>query len=226
MTVHAEPCDLLSGGVPTRTASQTKTWTARIAHSRGWVGILLLVPAGVISGVSPLHCAPGTWGFFLFQFIGWLLFISGAVFRWWAILYVGGKKLQTLVVDGPYSITRNPIYLGTYLLTLSAAVFSQSLLFFVAVLVVSMVYVRFTVRDEERSLLALHQDRFREYCRRVPRLWPDFSLLQSPRAVDVQVTGLVAELRRTCRWAWIPLLCLALSYFRSEPWWPIWFPMP
>jgi len=226
MTVHAEPCDLLSSGASTRTASPGRTWTARIAHSRGWAAILLLVPAGVMSGVSPLHCPPGTWGYFLFQFFGWLLFISGAIFRWWAILYVGGKKLQTLVVDGPYSITRNPIYLGTCLLTLSAAVFSQSLIFFVAVLAVAVVYVRFTVKDEESSLLALHHDRFREYCQRVPRMVPDFRLLHSPRSVDVQLTGLRAEFRRTCRWAWIPLLCLILSQLRSESWWPIWFYMP
>jgi protein-S-isoprenylcysteine O-methyltransferase Ste14 len=190
------------------------------------VAILLLVPAGVIGGVSPLPCRPGTWGFVLCQLIGWILFASGAVFRWWAILYVGGKKLQTLVVDGPYSITRNPIYLGTCLLTLSAAVFSQSLLFFVAVLVVAVAYVRFTVIDEERALLELHQDRFREYCQRVPRLFPDFRLLSAPKSVDVQLTGMAAEFRRTCRWAWIPLLCQLLSQFRCEPWWPHWFLQP
>lgn len=226
MTVPAEPCNLLSSSAPPCTASPHRTWTTRLARSRGWVAILLLVPAGVVGGASPLHCPPGTWGFFLFQLFGWLLFLAGAVFRWWSILYVGGKKLQTLVVEGPYSITRNPIYLGTCLLTLSAAVFSQSLLFFVAILAVAVAYVRFTVQDEERLLLALHQDRFREYCARVPRLLPNFRLLHSPRAVDVQVTGLKAEFRRTCRWVWIPLLCLILSQLRSESWWPTWFQMP
>lgn len=226
MTVHAEPGKLLSAGSPVGSTRPPKTWAARMAHGRGWIALLLLVPIGAIACVSPPHCRLGTWGYVLFQLIGWMLFVSGAALRWWAILYVGGKKLQTLVVDGPYSISRNPIYLGTCLLTLSAAIFSQSFLFFVAVLVVGVAYVRFTVLEEERLLLALHQDRFRDYCRRVPRLLPDFRLLTAPQSVDVHITGLVAEFRRTCRWVWIPVLCLLILQLRSEPWWPIWFRLP
>lgn len=118
-----------------------KTWTGWCAHCRGWLTISLLVPAAIVAGASPLHCRPGTYGHFLFESLGWFLFVSGAAFRWWATLYVGGRKGHTLVSDGPYSVTRNPIYLGTGLLTMSVGVLSQSLVFLAATALVSGLYM-------------------------------------------------------------------------------------
>jgi len=158
--------------------------------------------------------------------VGWLLFVAGAAVRWWSTLYIGGKKSHELISDGPYSITRNPIYLGTCLLTLSAAVLAESVVFFVAVVLVATVYVGLTVFDEEQTLLAIHKDRYRKYRERVPRFLPKFALLHVPQTIEVHVAGLTAELKRACRWVWIPLLCDLLTQLRCEGWWPIWFRVP
>jgi len=90
------------------------------------------------------------------------------------------------------------------------------------VAVVSAAYVAFTVTTEEERLIAIYGDDFRQYCQRVPRFLPDFRLFRSPQTIEVQVSGLRSELIRTCRWAWIPILCDLATHLRSEAWWPIW----
>jgi protein-S-isoprenylcysteine O-methyltransferase Ste14 len=206
--------------------NRTSKWISWFAYRRGWLAISLLTPAAVIAVTSPLHVRPDTWPYYVLKLLAWLLFAAGALLRWWSTLYVAGKKSRSLISEGPYSITRNPIYLGTLLLTLSVAVLSQSLFLSVAVILVGTLYVELTVRDEERTLWTIHKDTFRDYCERVPRFFPNWRLFSVTPTVEVYAEGLKAELKRTCRWMWIPLLCDILTQCRCESWWPIWFRLP
>ena len=208
---------------PLRSPDTRAALTRWLAHGRGWISIVVIAPAGVVSAFSPLRYAPGTWGCFFFEAAGWLLFLVGAGFRWWSTLYIGGRKEIRLVSDGPYSLSRNPIYLGTFLLTLAAGVLTRSALFLLAVVLVSAAYVAFTVTAEEERLIAIYGDEFRRYCERVPRFIPRFRLFHSTETIEVQIRGLRAELIRTCRWVWIPILCDLVTHLRSEAWWPVWF---
>ncbi|TIP81472.1 MAG: isoprenylcysteine carboxylmethyltransferase family protein, partial [Mesorhizobium sp.] len=45
------------------------------------------------------------------EMIGFVLILVCIFGRLWSILYVGGRKNSELAVRGPYSITRNPLYL-------------------------------------------------------------------------------------------------------------------
>ena len=141
-------------------------------------------------------------------------------------LYIGGRKSFDLVTEGPYSVTRNPIYLGTLLLTLLIGVWSQSGVFLLTIILVSTAYLALTVPAEEDGLQSRHGTAFRAYCKRVPRLVPNFRLFHSSGTVDVQASGLLAEALRMCRWAWIPILCSLATHLRSEAWWPAWFSLP
>src|SRR5713226_3679090 len=44
------------------------------------------------------------------EMVGVLLIFLGIVGRLWATLYIGGRKSAEVVTGGPYSITRNPLY--------------------------------------------------------------------------------------------------------------------
>jgi protein-S-isoprenylcysteine O-methyltransferase Ste14 len=202
------------------------TLTNWLYQSRGWIALLVLVPTGFGAAFSPLHFRVDSWAHFGCQCVGWVLFLAGAAMRWWATLYVGGRKTVELVEDGPYSICRNPIYLGTLLLVLTIGVLGQSVVFFLAVVLVAVAYLILAASVEERDLRARHGDRFDAYCRRVPRFFPSFRLFHAPESIPVQVHGLWSEFVRACRWASIPILCELFTHLRAEPWWPFWFALP
>lgn len=197
-----------------------------ITRSRAWLGLLILLPFALSVLLSRAPLPEGTPAEFWFDAAGWMLFAGGAAFRWWATLYIGGRKTKQLACEGPYSICRNPLYFGTFLMCLSVAVVMQSFTFAGGLAIASMFYLSVTVSNEEHHLRRTFGHEYTEYCRRVPRFWPRPSLFQSRETIEVSVHGLMAEAGRAVRWVWIPVLCEFVAHLRAEPWWPHPFHMP
>src|SRR5919197_1909488 len=130
-------------------------------HWRGWFGIVLLVPAGALAVLSRPLVAEGTAANVLVDVLAWAAFVCGACFRLWATLYVGGQKGLSLVTEGPYSLSRNPLYLGSFLLAVSVALFLKSLTSLVAVVLAGAGYAAFTIPAEERYLLRQFGEAYR-----------------------------------------------------------------
>ncbi len=168
----------------------------------------------------------GTWGDNAFDLVGWCLFLIGAGFRWWATLYIGGRKLDTVVAEGPYSICRNPLYVGTFLMGLAIAFFLQSLTFAAGFALAAVFYLGVTIPAEEVLLRDKFGQLFVDYCARVPRYWPRFRLLHTPDNVAVSTRGLRSEALRMARWLWLPVLCEGVAQLRTETWWPHFLHLP
>jgi protein-S-isoprenylcysteine O-methyltransferase Ste14 len=207
----------------TASGMTVRTWAAR---SRGWIGIILLAPFCVAVLFSTPHSLEGSWMDFVFDQVAWFMFFAGAAFRWWATLYIGGRKTFDLISEGPYSLCRNPLYLGTFLMVFSMAVFLESLTLMVGLTLAAWIYLSTTVPVEEERLRARFGSKFDEYCARVPRLIPRFGGFQSAETIEVRLNGLFSEGVRTMRWIWIPLLCLLVCQLRSQPTWPHLFKLP
>jgi len=152
--------------------------------------------------------------------VAWAVFLAGACLRFWATIYLGGHKEDTLVVDGPYSIVRHPLYLGSLLIGLAAGLFLESPLFEVAVLVVAMAYASATAPVEEDVLRSRHGEVFDKYAARVRRFWPTWSEFHTPPRIRVDVHSLRLECSRATRWGWIPLIGTGVTLLRAQPWWP------
>ena len=188
---------------------------------RGTVAALVLVPSVVLTVFSTPLVAERSWLAHSIDLLAWVTFVAGAALRFWATLYIGGRKETVLVTDGPYSVSRNPLYLGSFLLAVSAALFLNSLLCVAAVVIVALIYMLTTVPVEEKFLLARHGDSYEEYTRQVPRYWPSVRGFSTPGRVNVDIHRLRLECARASRWVWLPLLGELLPYLRGWEGWPV-----
>jgi protein-S-isoprenylcysteine O-methyltransferase Ste14 len=82
------------------------------------------------------------------------------------------EKNQRLATTGPYAYTRNPLYLGSFIVASGFAVAGRSL-WIAVILVVMFVTIYLPVIRAEEAFLAQQFPEFIEYARRVPRLAPN-----------------------------------------------------
>lgn len=81
------------------------------------------------------------------------------------------RKNAELTTTGPYSYTRNPLYLGSVTIAFGFAVASRSLWVAAAALLFLLLVYLPVIRNEEEFLRETFPG-FDEYCRHVPRLFP------------------------------------------------------
>jgi protein-S-isoprenylcysteine O-methyltransferase Ste14 len=103
---------------------------------------------------------------------GGLLLIGAALGRIWAHAYIGSRKNLQLCCEGPYSLTRNPLYFFSFLGVVGAGLALQIPLLAVAGGMAFLAYYRPVIRAEEGRLAALFGAGFAAYRSAVPRFWP------------------------------------------------------
>jgi len=193
---------------------------------RGAIGVLVLTPAFVVALFSTPLVRAGSWIDVVMNAAGWAAFVAGAAVRFWATLFIGGRKDKVLMTDGPYSTCRNPLYLGSLLLAIAAALFLKSVVFAVALVGVALAYVLATVPAEEEFLRARHGEAFDRYVASVPAVIPSLRAFRTPPEVAVNVHTLRLECSRASRWIWLPPLALGVFYLHQLSWWPVLFNLP
>lgn len=199
------------------------SWAFR---SRGLVGGVLVAVFGAVVLLSDPALPDAAWGQIAFQTLGWAAFAAGAALRFWSTLYIGGRKRLTVVCEGPYSLCRNPLYVGTFLIAISAALMLQSLTFAIGILLGAVFYAWATVPAEERYLRETLGEPYVRYCQRTPRFWLNFAGFQTPETVEISVKALRNESRRALRWICLPAIIEVLCRLRLESWWPHWLSLP
>jgi protein-S-isoprenylcysteine O-methyltransferase Ste14 len=216
-------------------AEQPVNETAPVAHTvaeshrfrwRGAVGAVVLVPVFLVTLFSTPALPASSWAAAGLNLAGWAAFVAGAGMRVWATLYIGGRKERDLMTEGPYSICRNPLYVGSLLLMVGAGLLMKSLVFTVAVAVVAAVYLVATVPIEEQYLRATHGEAFDRYAARVPRIVPSLAAFHTPPTIEVTVRALRLECARASRWIWLPAVALGVAWLRQQPSWPTFFTLP
>jgi len=111
--------------------------------------------------------------------LGLLVTLAGAALAAWARLRLGRwftgtfgvKPGHELVSDGPYGVTRHPLYSGLLLMVLGAALAWDSALTLLLAVLLAVPFFLHTVYEE--ALFEQHfGDAYLDYQRRVPRLVP------------------------------------------------------
>jgi protein-S-isoprenylcysteine O-methyltransferase Ste14 len=114
---------------------------------------------------------------------GFSLVVLGELIRIWAVSYAGSETRTTgsvggsqLVTQGPYSITRNPLYVGNVLIYTGVGIMSNSL--FPYLQIFGFIYFVFQyyaiIISEEEYLKQTFTEKFFLYTKTVGRLFPTF----------------------------------------------------
>ena len=126
----------------------------------------------------------------ILEFTGYLLVFICVFGRLWSILYVGNRKNTALVTTGPYSMTRNPLYVFSTLGVIGIGLAYGSLMVAIILGGVSYFVFMLTAQKESEFLKNKFQDQYRAYAAATPMFWPDFRAYKdggettfSPRAL-------------------------------------------
>ena len=202
-------------------AGLPRTMRKRIA-----VSAYIVLPVAVLAVLSaPKIAADGAAAMALGS-LGWVLFFLYSFIRFWSTLYIGSRKARELQTDGPYSICRNPLYLGSFCFALAVAVLLASLSLLVAILVVGLIYRFSVIPREEAMLRSIFGSEFDRYAARTPRLWPRLRLFAAGETLQVNMRGIQREARYQLFSLFLMLLLVALCHLRYQPWWPHCFNLP
>ena len=127
------------------------------------------VPLGFLVAAVVLYLAQPT-RFLLI--VGLPIAVAGALLRALAAGVI--RKDSVLTTSGPYSWTRNPLYLGSFLLGLGFAVMSGSWIAAALIVIPALWIYPHVIRREEAHLSRLFPDAFADYRSEVPRFIPRF----------------------------------------------------
>jgi protein-S-isoprenylcysteine O-methyltransferase Ste14 len=188
-------------------------WRRRITFA-------IVLPAIILACVSRPLFGSTTPIALTMHFLGWLTFVGGSFFRLWATLYLGGRKSEVLVLEGPYSVCRHPLYVGTFLLGLTLGLLLESFVVVGAAIVAMVVYASGTIPSEERFMCERFGGDYRAYMERTPRFVPNVKGYHSPPSVEVSIAALRKELVGACGYMLIPLIDPVIELARQQPWWP------
>lgn len=113
-------------------------------------------------------------------YVGFLLLIFGGLLDFWATKTIGWKAVlnlpsvvhsndsRKLIVSGPYSKTRNPLYVGDALILLGVFLITDYLIL-LAMLLAYLIHISVQVRMEENELTEIFGKKYTQYTKKVPR---------------------------------------------------------
>ena len=110
--------------------------------------------------------------------IGITIAVAGSLLRVWAAGHI--DKGKVLTQGGPYALTRNPLYLGSFIMALGIIIAGQGYWLLLAFGAFFALFYFPVMRAEEQELLQSHGEQFVEYAKRVPRFFPGFRTASPP----------------------------------------------
>lgn len=178
---------------------KSKIEKARIAISRVFaLGLFALI---LFSGSSLQQKLP---------VFGSVLFALGAVFcgiaalgRMWCSLYIAGYKTNKLITEGPYSITRNPLYFFSFIGAIGIGLATETLFFTALMLIGFAIYYPLVIASEEKKLSGRHSADFDAYLASTPRFFPNVAKFKEPEDYEVKPKAFRKNLLDAVWFIWI-----------------------
>ncbi|RWE76074.1 MAG: isoprenylcysteine carboxylmethyltransferase family protein [Mesorhizobium sp.] len=117
--------------------------------------------------------AEGSNGHEALETIGFAMVLACFLGRLWSILFVGGRKNDELIVSGPFSMTRNPLYFFSTVGAVGIGLMFGSVLAAAMLGLASFLVFRFTAHKEAAYLAGKFGAAYAAYAERTPSFWPN-----------------------------------------------------
>lgn len=153
-------------------------------------------------------------------FLGMLLVAIGSLGRMWCSVYIAGYKDRVLITQGPYSMTRNPLYFFSTFGALGVGFCTETFTFPLLLLAVMVLYYPLVVRKEERRLREHFGSDFDDYAKRVPVFFPKFSRFAEPATYTVNPIVYRRHMFSALWFVWIVGLIELLEGLKEMGWIP------
>lgn len=129
---------------------------------------LSIISVALLSGSALLHSPTGEW----LEMAGFTLLITAALGRIWSAIYISGRKNETLCTEGPYELTRNPLYFFSFIGVIGFGLALQSWLAAGVLAVLFFGYYQLVIANEESRLATLFGAPYSRYVETTPRFFP------------------------------------------------------
>ncbi len=202
-------------------AASPKLLKARIKHSR--YAMLALLPLILLTAPLSAHDSLLRG---LMMLAGYALVIAGAFGRAYCSLYIGGRKNDELMRDGPFGVVRNPLYVFSFLATVGIGLQSGSFIIAAILIGAFAFYYPMVVAKEEAFLAHKFGEPYQAYLREVPRWKPDMSKWTEPEAVPCK-PGFVRKTMLDASVFFLPLPCFfMIEWLHASGVLPVLFRLP
>ncbi len=154
----------------------------RIVISRWSFGLVI----ALILFTEPSWNQPG-----IFEFVmnstGFVFVVIAVFGRLWSSMFICGNKTKVVVQNGPYSMTRNPLYVFSFIGAVGIGLCARSLVIVALIIgIFVLIYAR-TVMREEYKLEEVLGIKYLQYKANTPRFLPDPTLYKNVPEYTVKV---------------------------------------
>lgn len=195
--------------------ADSSSWLQDVQRRRKWV----LRGLSVVAFIGVLICdsmwTPGGFVQETIEFLGVTMLALCVLGRAWCTLYIGGRKKAELVQDGPYSISRNPLYVFSIIGAAGVGAAADSIVTTVLMAIACYAVFAVVVIQEETFLSARFGRTYEAYCARVPRFWPRFSAWQNVATVEASPNLVLASVRDGVLFFLAIPLIMGIDYLRE-----------
>ncbi|GBD96394.1 MAG TPA: isoprenylcysteine carboxylmethyltransferase family protein [Nitrospirae bacterium] len=118
--------------------------------------------------------------------IGTVLVGIATVGRLWCSVYISGYKVKKLITTGPYSMCRNPLYFFSLLGSVGIGLATETFVIPAVIAIAFALYYPYVISREEDRLASVHSGDFENYCKKIPKFVPSFSLFEEPEEYKIK----------------------------------------
>jgi isoprenylcysteine carboxyl methyltransferase (ICMT) family protein YpbQ len=139
--------------------------TERLIRHRSFIGFLCLVAILWLA-------TPNAWSIFS----GFLLMMAGMFFRAWSSGYI--NKDKELATEGPYSLTRNPLYFGSLILGSGIAVASNNMITYLIFIVYYFAFFTFLIAIERKRMRQRFGQQYESWAKEANLFFPKLKKIE------------------------------------------------